>query len=494
MRPKLTAPPDRTSRSRSGGRARRTLGGWVVLGVLGSACSLTLDLDRYAFGEPPKSNEGGQAGEGGEAGAQDLGGRGGKGGQAGSSVGGRGGTAAGGAAGEAPGGAAGEAPGGAAGEGGAGPVSCDGEEALADPRCELAPVAVYVMKESSSPNLVGFGVEPSGGLDATPLSVIQHASSVSGDLLSAPDRQHVVALSGKGGQITHTFNVDPDTLELEESLQTQPMETSGEPTTQYATGAMLAGPAGLDHDFLLVANGDSNGSGGGVYLYSFDHDQYPGRIAQLERLSINKPWSPVFDPSGAWVYVIQDPYSFSSTVNAVSFDAQAGTLSPRDTAALDINDGYPPQQVAVAPSGELVYVLFGDHLESFSVRSFSPRLAPYAGSTPNGNLELSRMAVHPAGGFVYAVGGDALWAFKAGTAQPELIDLDDDTLNGVSGIPLTRPGDLAVNRTGRHLFVTTDVDTHSFQIQPDGTLTEPSPPVAGRGTRLAILHAVRKAP
>jgi DNA-binding beta-propeller fold protein YncE len=352
-------------------------------------------------------------------------------------------------------------------------------------RCELVPAALYV---NSCPP-AGIRVNASGGLDQAPLSVAPTGSCYDGEVFVTPDRTHVVRLRGNnGGQITFVHNIDPTTLGLEANTQSQPMETTGE-SVDFGTGAMFPGPTELDHDYLLVANeADAGNGGGGLYLFSFNRGNNHGAIAEIDRLRVDDPFSPVVHPSGRTVYYIENRGLVSPSIVLASFDTQSGMLAGSGSTPLSPTAGYWPQQLAVDESGEYLYVLYSDFVASFTIDD-NRMLSTHSEAPRNSTNDLRRLAVHPAAGIVYAVGSSALFAFRAGSNALAQLDLDDNTVNGITSIPLTNGQDVAVDAEGRFLFVLEGQNARAFAVdQNDGKLTEIGSPVPQGGTRLAILH------
>jgi DNA-binding beta-propeller fold protein YncE len=85
-----------------------------------------------------------------------------------------------------------------------------------------------------------------------------------------------------------------------------------------------------------------------------------------------------------------------------------------------------------------------------------------------------------------------LFAYEANDGTLSELDLDGNPMNGV-GLTLDSfgvPHDIAIDATGRSLYVATRQGVHSVAIDPDGLLTARTPLSQG-AYRLALLHAWR---
>jgi hypothetical protein len=337
--------------------------------------------------------------------------------------------------------------------------------------------------------MLGFAVRDSGALETTPLSLTV-SSCASGALLVAPSRRHLIALTtGGSGQITYTYDIDPETFELVESLETQPMQTSGEPDINWATGAVFSGPAGKDYDLLFAANTASSGSEG-VYLFAIDRVQNPGRIHELDRYQAREPWAPAVHPSGRFVYALVPFGDINVNIVTLALDAAAETLT-NTSMVVELEAYSSPRHLAVDAAGEFLYVLDQSKITSFILPQDGP-LVRHLSSPSLTNVYLNRFTIHPGGRFLYAVARTTLRAYESDDGTLSELDLDGDPMNGVgNALALTDGEDVVMDATGRSLYVVTRQSVRSFAIGSDGSLGELLPATDRGGHRLAVLHAWR---
>ena len=252
-------------------------------------------------------------------------------------------------------------------------------------------------------------------------------------------------------------------------------------TTGCTSEAELSEPEGIaaspNGRFVFVANSNGNGKvpGGTVQAYAV------GPAGELSPIPCpsdcragGQPWGVAVAPSGQFLYVVN---AESHTVSVFAI-APGGSLSPVEcTTGCQLASGSVPEDVAISPNGRFLYV---EEREDNRIAVFSivtggslTRVPCTTGCTtasaPYG------LVISPNGRFLYTAVIGELNAFEIAAGGT------------LTRIPCTscgtaaNPRALAISPNGRDLYTTNnnlpESSVPAFEIQPDGALR----PIGGCG-------------
>jgi 6-phosphogluconolactonase (cycloisomerase 2 family) len=285
------------------------------------------------------------------------------------------------------------------------------------------------------------------------------------------------------------------------------------PLSMYGAQGLAAHPSGR---FLYAL------TGGFVSQYAIDQGPVLTPLTTPDLPSGSACTAIAIHPSGATAYVLDhtwvDPTGVIGPSPANTLHpfliAPDGSLvpfrSPMD--AFDIDFGV-PNGLAVAPSGEYIYVVFSRGLPTGVIRRYAvglyglPSDVPAGGAFWAGTAPVA-VAIDPSGRFAYVanqLSGDVS-AYAVDAASGELSALDcgsgpschPNTSSGVADFAAgVAPRGLAIDPGGAHLYVADLGDgtgpgaVSQFAIGPNGALTPlvPASVPAGQNARSVVVDA-----
>jgi 6-phosphogluconolactonase (cycloisomerase 2 family) len=189
------------------------------------------------------------------------------------------------------------------------------------------------------------------------------------------------------------------------------------------------------------------------------------------------------------IYVLYVTNYAAATITAYTINTSSGALTP--VVGSPFTTGIQPNQIAVDPKGNFLYVTFnnngpGAYVSAFAINPSTGALTPIGGQVSTGQNPQG-IAVDPTGKFVYVAnnGNAAMASVSAYTINPSTGLLSTAGTSFISPITATPVG-ITVDSTGQYVYVTdsTHSDVFGFSINTsNGTL---NPLNAGLGTSIDI--------
>ena len=246
----------------------------------------------------------------------------------------------------------------------------------------------------------------------------------------------------------------------------------GPPTVTGASPSAIVGAAYFGRRFVFVANKGSND------VSAFSVNNTTGALTTVP----GSPFAAGIDPKAMalprsqYLYVAN---AGADTISAFFVDASTGSLTPLSPATFATGRG--PSSIAVDPTGGYIYVANNggsNDVSAFSVDASTDLLTPVAGSPyPAGANPLS---------LAFGAGGKFLYTANPGGTNPSISGFSIDPVSGAlsplsgSPFPLTVSHNIATDRTGAYLYVTSGANVVGYRINATtGALTSlPGFPVA----------------
>ncbi len=344
--------------------------------------------------------------------------------------------------------------------------------------CRPEPVAVYVRGGSVAVLDVG----PGSALTERPDSSVS-VGGTTGEIAITPDGQHVYVAGGNGNSPIYALDANSANGDISLSLFQQLPSGSG--LRDWRTIAM--DPLG-EYVFAADRGPDSQR----IHSFAIDKADQPGRLRSIDRnSSVSTPERIVVEPLGRYVYVSGS----NRQIGVFRINRDPAAMQPLGgfIEVEDLRFGDVIRDIEVGPLGQYLYAVGRDRTTSvpvimaFEIDDSTGALTRVPG-TFEGVPNAERIVVDPDRRFLWVSTNSQVftYAITPGTGTLGLIDADGDPLNGATGLAITDVNDIAVDPSGRTLFVAANASTHSLSIGPDGLLSEDVPPAPRGGKRIAV--------
>lgn len=231
--------------------------------------------------------------------------------------------------------------------------------------------------------------------------------------------------------------------------------------SQITTGTTGDGgnPAGVVLDpagkFVYSANyGPIGTSGGSISAYTLNTST--GALTSVSNYIVNTaiqnhPQALAVAPSGNFLYVANNA---SDNVSVYSINSTTGALTEISGSPFSADTGGRPQFVAISPNGSFLYVSNNalNYIKGFTVNTSTGALTAMGSTFATGTSPVG-IAINPAGTFLYTANSDTT---SGNSVSAYTINSSTGALTQVSGSPYStgqKPQSLAVDPTGGYLYI-----------------------------------------